>query len=101
MFKIDAENLSWIGGNDNPDDLCLHGDAIVKIGNEVFKYNTTVSATALYLLKTITENHIMNTDSKMLPCCVFFIEPNEDLTNVYILGCDDGIDWSVIHEGIT
>ncbi|MGG7142633.1 hypothetical protein ACQPVP_04130 [Clostridium nigeriense] len=25
--------------------------------------------------------------------------PNEDLTNVDICGCDNGIDWSVIHEG--
>ena len=98
MFKIDVYNLSWIDGKDNPDDLCLHGDTVVKIGNEVFKYNSTVSATALYLLKTITEDHIINTDIQMLPCCGFFIEANEDLTNVNILGCDYGIDWSVIHE---
>ena len=100
MFKIDVENLCWIDGTmDSSEDICLHGETTVKIGNEIFKYNATVSATALYLLKTITENHIIHTDSKMLPCCGFFIVPNEDLKNVHICGCDNGIDWSVIHEG--
>ena len=100
MFKIDAKNLCWIDGSmDRPDDLCLHGETTVNIGDETLKYNATVSATALYLLKTLTENHIMHTSIQMLPCCGSFIIPNEDLTNVDIYGCDSGIDWSVIHEG--
>lgn len=41
-------------GVDNSDDICLHGETTVKIGSEIFKYNATVSATALYLLKTLT-----------------------------------------------
>lgn len=99
MFKIDVENLCWIDGSvDNSDDICLHGETTVKIGSQIFKYNATVSATALYLLKTLTENHIMHTSNQMLPCCGSFIIPNEDLTNVDICGCNNGIDWSVIHE---
>ena len=33
----------------------------------------------------------------MLPCCGFFIA-NDDLSNVTICGCPNGIDWSVKHE---
>ena len=35
----------------------------------------------------------------MLPCCGHFMIPNETLDNVTILGCPNGIDWSVIHDG--
>ena len=59
-FSISANNLCWINGKkDDPEDLCLHGCVKVKIGNEIFEYDATVSATALYLLKTITEEYIM------------------------------------------
>lgn len=52
MFKIDVENLCWIDGTtDNLEDICLDGETTVKIGDEIFKYNATVSATSLYLLK--------------------------------------------------
>lgn len=100
IFEINAKILSWIDGeDDNTGDLCLHGDAVAKIGNEVFEYSATVSAAALYLLKSLTEDHIIYEDNQMLPCCGHFMIPNEDLTNVVIAGCPNGIDWSVIHEG--
>lgn len=35
---------------------------------------------------------------KMLPCCGFFFATDESLSNVSIVGCDNGIDWSVLHE---
>lgn len=99
-FEIDASNLQWIGGKcDDADDLCLHGDAVCIIGDEQFAYHATVSATALYLLKTLTQDHIINEENQLLPCCGFFVIPNEELTNVDICGCPNGIDWSVIHEG--
>lgn len=99
MFKIDALNLHWINGKqDDANDLCLHGDVIAKIGTEIFKYDCTVSATALLLLKTLTEDHIINTSTQMLPCCGHFLIANHNLDNVEILGCCNGIDWSVIHE---
>lgn len=99
VFKITIENLEWIDGKeDNPDDLCLHGDAVAKIGEEIFRYNATVSATALYLLKTLTQDHIMNEDNQMLPCCGHFMIPDNDLTNVDICGCPNGIDWTVLHD---
>ena len=99
-FKIDVDNLAWIKGDaDDPENLCLHGHATVFIGTRKFEYDATVSATALYLLKTLTEDHIMNQDNQMLPCCGHFIIPNDTLDNVTIIGCDNGIDWSVLHQG--
>jgi hypothetical protein len=98
-FRIDADNLSWINGEkDDPEDLCLHGHAVVFIDNKRLEYDATVSATALYLLKSITENHIINEDLQMLPCCGHMIIPNDDLSEVSIVGCDNGVDWTVLHN---
>ena len=100
MFRIDADDLSWINGSpDDPSDHCLHGHAVAKVGERTLEYNATVSATALYLLKSLTEDHIAGKDLQMLPCCGFSIYADDDLQNVTIVGCNSGIDWSVLHEG--
>jgi hypothetical protein len=102
IFLITATDLQWVnGGKDDPEDLCLHGHAIAVIGNRKLEYDATVSATALYLLKSLTEDHIIHEDNQILPCCGFFYLPNEKLDNVTILGCSNGIDWSIIHDGKT
>ena len=102
IFSVNATDLKWIDENkDNPQDLCLHGHATVQIGKRKLEYDATISATALYLLKTLTENHIINTDNQLLPCCGFMFIPNDTLDNVTIVGCNSGIDWSVIHDGDT
>ena len=99
-FKITATNLEWIGGaKDDPEDLCLHGDATATIGDQTLEYSCTVSSTALYLLKTLTEDHLIDMDTQMLPCCGFNFLANEALDNVTVLGCPYGIDWTVTHDG--
>ena len=86
-FLVDVTDLYWIDGSaDNADDLCLHGHAIVYIGNERLEFDATVSATALYLLKTLTEEHIIHEDNQMLPCCGHFYVPDKNLKNVTISG---------------
>ena len=99
-FRIDAEKLYWIGrdGMDDPDDVCLHGDVIVKIGSEILAYSATVSAAGLYLLRTLTENHTIHDGQAMLPCCGHSMYANDDFRSVHISGCPNGLDWSVIHE---
>lgn len=98
-FQIDVDDLSWIDGKkDDAKDLCLHGHVVVMIGKNILEYDATVSATALYLLKTLTKDHIISKEIQMLPCCGHFLVPNEDLSEVEIIGCDHGIDWSVIHD---
>lgn len=62
-FQIDAERLEWINGDaDDPRDLCLHGEATAVIGEECFTYYCTVSSTALYLLKSLTQDHLIGED---------------------------------------
>ena len=99
MFKIDIKDLCWVNGKiDEPDDLCAHGKVVAVIGNETFEFDGTVSSTAIYLLKTLTENHFIGEENQMIPCCGHFIIANETLDNVQISGCDNGVDWSVIHN---
>ena len=98
-FSIDAFNFAWINGEkDNPEDLCLHGHAVAIIGDRKYEYDATISATALYLLKSLEEDHIIYHDNQMLPCCGFFIIANDDLDSVTISGCPNGIDWSILHN---
>ena len=98
VFRIHVENLHWLENVNECENLCLHGCARVEIGNEVFEYNAAVSATALYLLKTLTENYFINEDNQMLPCCGFFYIADAVCESVTIIGCPNGIDWTVLHE---
>ena len=99
MFKIEINKLYWIDDMpENDHDLCLHGDVSVTIGDESFSYSCTVSATGLFLLRTLTEDHIIGQESQMLPCCGHSIFPNETNDRVIILGCPNGVDWSVLHD---
>lgn len=89
--------MYWIDDTkSNQDDLCLHGDVVVVIGDECYEKSCTVSATALFLLKTLSEDHIISESNQMLPCCGHFYIPNETNDNVYITGCPNGIDWTVL-----
>jgi len=101
MFSIDATDLHWMDGVPAKEDRCLHGHATARIGTETFQYDATVSATALYLLKSLKKDHKIYESNQMLPCCGFFMIANEDLSSVDICGCPNGIDWSVLHEGDT
>ena len=101
VFKIRADQFEWINGaKDDPQDLCLHGRVTAQFGDTILEDHGTVSATALYLLKTLTEDKPMQPyDIQMIPCCGHFLMANSDLTEVQISGCDTGTDWSTVHEG--
>ena len=101
MFHIEILSLYWKDETtDYPDDLCLHGDVVVTIGEEILEYEcANVSATALLLLKTLTESCVKKEQwgTQMLPCCGFTFFPNDALDTVDICGCPNGIDWTIIH----
>ena len=100
IFQIEGRDFAWLTGErDDPEDRCLHGHVEVRIGEAVVAYDCTVSAAALYLLKTLTEDHIIHQDNQLLPCCGFFLVADKALENVTIIGCDYGVDWSVVHDG--
>ncbi len=98
-FQIDAANLHWLEGMDERHDHCLHGDAAARIGERTLTYDEcTVSSTALYLLKSLTQDHMMDREANpMLPCCGHLIVPADDGENVHVCGCPNGKDWTVRH----
>lgn len=109
-FKIDVDNFQWIDGDpQNTGDLCAHGHVTVQIGSYFGEFDASISAAALYLLKTLSRDHIADygTDhtigeNQLVPCCGFSMwqkKPDEFGEICYILGCNNGIDWTVKHEG--
>ena len=106
-FDIQVHNLRWIRDGDRTDDLCAHGIVTVRIGDHLMggsgEGSFTVSAAALYLLRTLTRNHTKSDPvaEHLVPCCGHFMIPldegHED--DVLIIGCNHGIDWEVMHTG--
>ena len=103
MFSIEIKRLYWLSDDsdnakDEPKDLCLHGDVVVHIGSERFEENCTVSATALYLLKSLTEDRVaIYTNEQLLPCCGHCFFEHEKDDTVWNCGCANGVDWHVRH----
>ncbi len=99
-FRILYENFQWINGaEDDSEDLCLHGMVHVLIGAEGFAYLCCVSAAALRMLRSLTENHkVTNHGEQMLPCCGQCMIADEAMQAITIIGCDNGINWAVRHE---
>ena len=107
MFKLEIQKLNWIkdDGADDPCDLCAHGTVCITIGEKCLTTEqVTVSAGAIFLLRSLTENHIAKATGagdaeRILPCCaneLFENEKNPD--RVVIITCPFGFDFSVIHE---
>lgn len=100
-FTIGFDNIGWLDGLEtDPGDYCAHAHAVARIGGETLEYEATVSATALYLLKSLSEDHHAHEEEQFLPCCGFNIfEKNDGTGDVVILGCPNGVDWDLVHSG--
>ena len=60
-----------------------------------------MSTTALYLLKSLSENHRAYEEEQFLPCCGFNIfEKNDGSGDVVVLGCPHGVYWDMTPQGI-
>lgn len=109
-FKIDVDSFYWIDEDvSNTTDLCLHGHVRLQIGSYRAECDGTVSASALYLLKTLNRDHIPGVEIQLVPCCGFSmfaissLKANPKSVKKYgefceILGCPNGLDWTVKHE---
>ena len=105
-FEIKIINLHWINEtNEDPNDLCLHGNVFVKIGNKIIDDGVanlwTVSSGAYRMLETLYRNHNDSDEcyeEHLLPCCGHFMFVDEKTDKLIICGCPNGIDWTVIHE---
>lgn len=102
-MELYAENLHFLGCNarERKFDLCAHGDVFLKLDGKVLfrDTDTCVSASALRFLHSIFTDHISGNDEQMFPCCGHMMIPSEDGTSVTIVGCPNGIDFDVMHNG--
>lgn len=101
-FRITAGEFHWMEGiADETEDLCLHGQVCVQVGEEVLQDECCVSASALQMLRTLTQDHEPTPGEQMLPCCGHSMYPGDNMLNtVFISGCDNGIDYAVRHDGL-
>lgn len=106
MVVLRPVNLRWIqGAFDDPKDLCAHGDIEFCIGAEVLLDPTTgkdltVSASALYLLRTLSAPHTKDAPvaDHLFPCCGFSMYDVADQEDVVICGCPNGENFEVFHD---
>jgi hypothetical protein len=99
-------NLRWIQGAANdPKDLCAHGNVQFHIGDEVLVdaatgKELTVSAAALYLLRTLSLPHTKATPvgDHLFPCCGFAMWDIPGQDDVAVCGCPNGEDFEVLHH---
>jgi hypothetical protein len=102
MIILRPTDLHWIGGStDDPADLCAHSGVEFSVGKTTLikpsDGDWTVSAAALYLLRTLSQPHTKERPiaEHLFPCCgngIFEIEGQDD---VQIVGCNSGIDLTV------
>lgn len=108
MVSLELHRPHWIKGDgDDPSDQCAHGFVELSIDGVRFASTSdgdlTVSAAALFLLRTVTSDHAPNqsvTDGNFLiPCCGFTIWPSETTRYpYYIVGCNHGINPEIRHR---
>ena len=99
-------NLRWIqDAADDPRDLCAHGNVEFCIdGDELLgpenDRTLTVSAAALYLLRTLALPHTRErpVGSHLFPCCGFAMFEVAGEQDVGICGCCNGEDFEVLHR---
>lgn len=100
---LEPVNLHWIDGStDDPADICAHGGVHFELDDAVLldgEREYTVSAAALYLLRTLHRAH-SKTDPVgdcLFPCCGFLLY-DVGTPEVVVLGCLNGDDFEVHHE---
>lgn len=101
-FELRILKLNWLKGyDDNGTDLCLHGTIFLKIGDEIVsnpEEELTLSAAALFLLRSLRENWNPETAENLLfPHCGHSMFPQKN-SRVIVIGCDFGIDLTIHHE---
>jgi hypothetical protein len=106
VVTLHPTHLHWVKGDaDDPSDLCAHSPVEFRLDGETLvrpeNGDWTVSASALYLLRTLTADHTKErpVGDHLFPCCGFNMYEVEGTDDVLIFGCPGGIDFEVIHDG--
>jgi hypothetical protein len=108
MLTLRATSINWLNGSPlSAGDLCAHGKV------ELFADGTplitpgqddlTLSAAALYLLRTLKDDHTPDNPvaeaNLLFPCCGHAVFKNNGRYGVVCIGCPNGVDVYVRHEG--
>jgi hypothetical protein len=108
MITLIAHDLCWIKGSlDDSADQCAHAHVEFHVNGTTFLSpkdgEWTVSAAALYLLRTITLDHSESNPiaegNFLFPCCAFNAWPIQERFKVVCIGCTHGIDINITHSG--
>lgn len=100
MFRLEILDKYWLPGQPEETDLCLHGEVRVRIGEDVLEDNVCLSASAINLLRTLTEDRGLDPHAEALAGTghsMFTV--SYDPPRVDISGAPCGIDWFVNHDG--
>ncbi len=106
MIKIVVQEFQWVRGKeDDPEDQCAHGRVLFQVNDTIFVKpddNWTVTTSALYLLRTITEDHTtenpVSETNFLFPCCGFSVWPAGERFEVLCMGCSNGVDVEITHH---
>jgi hypothetical protein len=111
MIVLRPRELCWIPGmEDDPTDQCAHGDVVLTIDSVPFvtgddAEDVTVSAAALFLLRTLTHNHTaadpVAEESQLFPDCGHSAIAISGRFPVLVFGCNVGADLEVVHSAGT
>lgn len=101
---LEPTNLRWMPGSPGDRaDLCAHGKVLFQVNDAVLVAEDagecTVSAAALFLLRTLSQNHTEDSPvgDQLFPCCGFTMYDIGE-ADVLIQGCALGHDFDIRHE---
>jgi len=104
VLTITPHNLHWLSVEAPQSDLCAHGGVVIACGDSVLidqrSEQWTLSAAALMLLRTLTEDHTADhrVGEHLFPCCGHVMYERGGSDDVLIVGCPNGLDFEVRHR---
>jgi hypothetical protein len=102
-MKAEVIKLINESEKDNPHDLCAHGNVEFYINGKklvsVEDGNFTISAAALFLLRTLEGDHKKKSPlfERLFPHCGHAMYPHEDEV-IICCGCPYGKDFEIVHH---
>ena len=105
-IELKLINPTWINGKeDDCEDQCAHGNIKFLIGGKKLLDESeefTVSAAALFLLRSLFSNHSeenpVSEGNILFPCCGFSIFETNSRYPIMIMGCPSGVDVDITHS---
>jgi hypothetical protein len=109
MIALTCTNLNWLG--DTPEvqlkDQCAHGDVAFRVNDIEFLPLTdcNLTATGLYLLRTLESNHsesnsVTDGTNLLFAHCGHGLFPSKDSKHGFVIsGCNHVADFAITHEG--